>query len=195
MSVSLCHFQHHTLIQGLLWMCALTSCLVSGARGPPIEGDPSAWTCATIDSLIDDGLTTGAAGGNWSFEGAESADEMSTCGWNESTTPKIHNPRTRPLPPTSMSYEGDGLVFQEEGTATCTEDYEPKSRVTASTTRTCHLDGYTSANTGWQFTICVTTTVLPCFDSTLAQNTRLHAPDRTNSTKKQDLRRGLRNWP
>ena len=35
------------------------SCLVSGARGSPIERDPSVCTCVTNDSLIDDGLTTG----------------------------------------------------------------------------------------------------------------------------------------
>ena len=62
------------------------------------------------------------------------------------------------------------------------QGYEAKSRVMASTTRTCHLDGYTCADTGWQFPICVTTTVLPCSISTLAQNRKLDAPDRTNST-------------
>ena len=35
------------------------SCVVSDARGPPIEGDPSVVTSMTNDSLIDDGLTTG----------------------------------------------------------------------------------------------------------------------------------------
>ena len=29
----------------------------SGARGSPIDGDPSVWTCMTNDSLIDDRLT------------------------------------------------------------------------------------------------------------------------------------------
>ena len=46
----------------------------------------------------------------------------------------------------------------------------------------CHPDGYTSADTWWQFTICVATTVLQCSDSTIAQNEKLDAPDRTNST-------------
>ena len=45
LSVSLCHLEHQTLIQSPLWMCAVTGqkrevCLVSGARGSPIEGDP-----------------------------------------------------------------------------------------------------------------------------------------------------------
>ena len=35
------------------------SCLVSGARGSPIEGDPSVWTCLTNNYLMVDRLTTG----------------------------------------------------------------------------------------------------------------------------------------
>ena len=103
-------------------------------------------------------------------------------GGTKAPPPKIHNLCTRPFPPASLSYEGDGLTSREEGTATCTEDYEAKSRVIASTTRTYRLDGCTSANTGWPFSIGVTTTVLPCFASTLAQNGRLGAPECTNST-------------
>ena len=80
------------------------------------------------------------------------------------------------VPPASTSHDGDDLAFQEEGTTTCTEDYKAKSRVIASTTRTGHLDGCTSADVGWQFPVCVTTTVLLCFASTLAQNERRDAP-------------------
>ena len=103
-------------------------------------------------------------------------------GGTKAPPPKIHNLFTRPFPPASMSYEGDGLTSREEGTATCREDYEAKSRVIASTTRTCRLDGSTSASTGWPFPIGVATTVLPCFASTFAQNGRLGAPECTNST-------------
>ena len=88
-------------------------------------------------------------------ESAHGAEETLACGWNESATSKIHNPLTRPskgclvsVPPASTSHEGDGLAFQEEGTATRIEGHEAKSRVIASTTRTCHLDGYTSADAG-----------------------------------------------
>ena len=47
------------------------------------------------------------------------------------------------------------------------EGYEAKSRVTVPTARTCHLDDYTSADTGWLFLIGVTTTVSECSDSTI----------------------------
>ena len=138
-------------------MCAVNgqrreSCLVSGARGPPIEGDPSVWTCMTNDYLIVDRLTTcepqacadpSLGGSVWSDttptndgwglgdngggESAVGADDTSTIGWNsKSTTPKI---------PASTSYDGDDLAFQEEGTTTCTKDQEADSRVIASTTR------------------------------------------------------------
>ena len=138
------------------------SCLVSGARGPPIEGDPSVWTCKTNDYLIDDWLTTGEPqacanlglggsvrseldgsegiaptdeggdfGDNGVGEGASGA-EMSTCGWNENTT-------TQDL---QSSYAHLGVQSR-----LC---LEANSRVTASTTRTGHLDGDTSADVGWQ---------------------------------------------
>ena len=87
-----------------------------------------------------------------------------------------------PSPPASTSHDGECRDFQEEGTATCTEGYEAKSRVIAPTTLTRHLDLYTSADTGWQFPNCVTTTVLLCSDSTIARNEKLDAADRTNST-------------
>ena len=136
----------------------------------------------SIPSEIAHAYDGGGLGDNGGGESAYSADETSTCGWNERTTTKMHNPLTRPFPPASLSYEGDGLVFQEEGTANCTEDYDAKSMVIALTTRTCHLDGHTSADTGWQVTMCAKMTMLLCFASTLAQNKRLDAPDRTNST-------------
>ena len=194
--------------------CVVFRCAVSLL----LMEDPSVWTCMTNDSLIDDRLTTGEpqacaslslgcsirsdiahtydGGGlrdNGGEESASGADETSTCGWNESTFSKIHNPLTpskgsfASVPPASTSHDGDRLTFQEEGTATCTEGYEAKSRVIASTTRTCHLDGYTSADAGWQFTICVTTTVLPCFASTLAQKKAGR-----DWSHKHDYERGLR---
>ena len=70
-------------------------------------------------------------------------------GGTKAPPPKIHKLCTRLFPPASMSHEGDGLTSREEGTATCTEDYEAKPRAMASTTRTCRLDGCTSASTGW----------------------------------------------
>ena len=139
--------------------------MVSDAHGSPIEGDPSAWTGMTNDSLIDDGLTMGeprmcanpSLGGSIRSEFNGSEGIADTC-------------------------DGDGLAFQQEGTATCTEGYEAKSRVTVPTARTCHLDDYTSADTGWLFLIGVTTTVSLCSDSTITQTEKLSAPDHTNST-------------
>ena len=58
----------------------------------------------------------------------------------------------------------------------------PSWSATASTTQICHFDGYTHADTGLQFPSCVTTTLLQCSDSTIAQNEKLDAPDCTNST-------------
>ena len=123
------------------------------------SGEPQAcanWSFGgSIRSDIAHTYDGGGLGDNGGEESVYGAEETSTCGWNESTTSKIHNPLTRPsegclvsVPPASTSHEGDGLAFQEEGTATRTEGYEAKSRVIASTTRTCHLDGYTSADAG-----------------------------------------------
>ena len=207
LSVCLCHLDHQTLIQSPLWMCAVTGqrrevCLVSGARGSPIEGDPPVWTYMTNDHVIDGGLTTGEpqACADLSLGGSIRSDisptndgggldDTSKRGWNESTIPKIHNPFTHSsecslasVPPASASHDCDGLALQEEGTTTCADDCEAKLRVIASTTRTGHLDGYTSADVGWQFSVWVTTTVLLFFPSTPAQNKRLHALDCPNST-------------
>ena len=162
-----------------------------------VEGDPSVWTSMTNDSLIDDGLKTDEpqACANLSlgssirlgiahtYDGGRLGDD----GWNESTSPKTHNPLARfsecslaSVPLASTSQEGDGLAFQEEG---C----KAKSRVFAPTTRTCHLDGYTSADTSWQFPVGVTTTMLQCSDTTprMKSSTRPIAPTR---------RVGLASW-
>ena len=129
---------------------------------------------------------------------AYGADESSTCGWNECTIPQDSQSSHARLGVQSClhpstGHDGAGLAFQEEGTATCTEGYEAKSKVIASTTRTCHLDGCTSADAGWQFTMCFTTTVLPCFASTSPRTQswtrRSHKLD-----YQRDLRRALRYW-
>ena len=207
LSVCLCHLQHQTLIQSLLWMRAVTGqkrevCLVSGARGSPIEGDPPVWTCVTNNYVIDDRAHHRRAAGVCRPElwwlnpvGYHAHERRWRSGWyvqawmERKHYPKIHNPLTQPsecslasVPPASASHDCDGLALQEEGTTTCAEDCEAKSRVIASTTRTGHLDGNTSADVGWQFRVWVTTTVLLCFASTLAQKKRLHALDCPNST-------------
>ena len=96
--------------------------IMSGARGSPIEGDPSVWTCMTNDYLIDDRLTTGepqacadlslggsirsditptndggGLGDNGGGESVCGADDMSTRGWNKSTTPKDSQSSCTPL--------------------------------------------------------------------------------------------------
>ena len=97
-----------------------------------VEGGPSVWTSMTNDSLIDDGLKTDEpqACANLSlgssirlgiahtYDGGRLGDD----GWNESTSPKTHNPLARfsecslaSVPLASASQEGDGLAFQEEG--------------------------------------------------------------------------------
>ena len=73
------------------------------------------------------------------------------------------------VPPASASHDCDGVALQEECTDTCTESYEAKSSATTLTTQICHVDGWTYADTGLQFTSCVTTTLLQCSDSTIAQ--------------------------
>ena len=97
--------------------------------------------------------------------------------WNDSTFPKIHNPLTRTsnynlvsVLPASTGHDGDALAFQEEGSATCTEGYEAKSRVTAST-------------------------VLPCSASTLTKNKKLGAPRSHKLDCWRDFLRGLRYGP
>ena len=72
--------------------------------------------------------------------------------------------------------------MQEELAATCAESYEAKSSATALTAQVCHFDGYTYADTGFQFTSCVTTTLSQCSDSTIAQTEKFDALDCTNST-------------
>ena len=140
----------------------------------------------------------GGLGDNCGEESAYGADETYTCVWNDSTLPQIHHPLTRPsecslasVLPASTGQDGDGLAFQEEGTATRTESYEAKSRVIASTTQTCHLDVYAFADTGWQFPICVTTTVLQCSTSTLAPQKKKSS---TRSIAQIRLSAGLASW-
>ena len=144
-------------------------------------GEPQACANLSLGGSIRSDLAHtydgGGLGANGGEQSAYGADDTPTCGWSESTFSNIHNPLARTsvcslasVPPASTSHDVDGLAFQEEGIATCTEGHEAKSRVIASNTRTRHLDGYTSADAGWQFSMCVTTTVLPCFAGTLAQD-------------------------
>ena len=94
-------------------------------------------------------LSTVVVSDNCGEESAHGAGETDMCVWDDSTFPKINNPVTRSwecglasVPQAGTGHESDGLAFQGESPATCTEDYEAKSRVIASTTQTCHLDGY-----------------------------------------------------
>ena len=85
--------------------------MVSDAHGSPIEGDPSAWTGMTNDYLIDDGFTAGEPRmcANLSLGGSIQSEFNGSEGIAD-------------------TYDGDGLAFQKEGTATCTEGCEAKSR-------------------------------------------------------------------
>ena len=128
-------------------------------RGSLIEGDPSVSTCMTNDYLIDDGLLS--LGGSIRSDITPTNDGGGlgdNGGWNKCTTPRFtilsRTPRSAVLPLSHLHVRimmATTLTFQEEGTTTCTEDYVAKSRVIASTTRTGHLEGYTSADVGWQF--------------------------------------------
>ena len=126
--------------------------------------------------------------------GAESGHGVAEtdCLWNDSTSLKINNSlfthssecSLASVPPACGSHDCNGLVLQEEGTATFAECYEVKSSATALTTQICNFDGYTA--TGLLFSSCVTTTLLRCSDSTIAQNEKFDAlgwaPDGTNWT-------------
>ena len=90
--------------------------------------------------------------------------------------------RLASVPPGSASHDCDGLALQEGCTATCAESYEAKSSATALTTQICHFDGYTFADSGLPFSSCVTTTLLQCSDSTIAQTEKFDALDCTSST-------------
>ena len=126
-------------------------------------------------------------GGNCGAESGHGVAETD-CVWNDSTSLKINNsPFTcssecslASVPPASASHDCNGLALQEEGTATCAESYEVKSSATALTTQKCNFDGNT--DTGLLFPSCVTTTLLRCSDSTIAQNEKFDAVDCTNST-------------
>ena len=111
------------------------------------------------DTFFDDGL-----GEKCRKERAYGADETNTCVWNDSTFPKGHNPVTRPsefspaiVLPAKACHDGDGLAFQEEDSATCTENDEAQSTESVPT-------------------------MLPCSTSTLVQNIRFDLPDLPNST-------------
>ena len=106
-------------------------------------------TCATTILRVSCALSTVVVCDNCGEEGAHGAGETDMCVRDDSTFPKINNPVTRSLecglasvPQAGTGHESDGLAFLGESTATCTEDHEAKSRVIASTTQTCHLDGY-----------------------------------------------------
>ena len=86
------------------------------------------------------------------------------------------------VPPASVSHDCDGLPLQEERTSTCEESYGTKLSATALTAQMCHFDGYTYGDTGLPFPSYVTTTLLQCFDSTVAQAEKFDACDGTNST-------------
>ena len=73
-------------------------------------------------------------------------------------------------------------------------NYETKSSATALTAQICHFDGYTFADTGLQFPSCVTTTLLQCSDSPIAETEKFDALDCTNSTVGGNLHCGLRYW-
>ena len=115
--------------------------------------------------------------------------ETYPCVWNDSTSFKINNlPLTcssecslASVPPASASHDCDGLVLQEECPATSAESSEAKSSETALTTQIYHFDGHSCADTGLQ-SPCVTTNLLQCSDSTIAQNEKFDALDCTNST-------------
>ena len=79
------------------------------------------------------------------------------------------------VPPARASHDFNGLALQEECPATGAESYEAKLRATALTAQIRHSDGYTYAAKGLQFTRCVTTTLLRCSDSTLAQNEKVRS--------------------
>ena len=156
---------------GTLPRCVLLVCHVQEFDG--LEG--IAHTC--------DGV---GLGDNCGTEGAHGEDEAHSCVWNDSTSLKINNsPLTCSsecslafVPPASASHDGDGLTC----TATCAESYEAKSRATALTIQICHFDGYTYADTGLQFTSCVTTALSQCSDSPVAHTAKFDGPDCTNST-------------
>ena len=92
-------------------------------------------------------------------EGAHGGAGTYPCVWNDSTFLKMNN---HPL-------RGSSETSQEECLAPCTESYKAKWRGTALTAK------------GLQFPRCVTTTLLRCSDSTLTQDEKFEALDRTNS--------------
>ena len=127
----------------------------------------------------------GGLGDNCGEEGAHGAGETDMCVGRQHLS-QINNPVTRPsecslasVLQASTSHEGDGLAFQGESTATCTEDHEAKSRVIASTTQTCHLDGY---GFGLAVHHLRHDDRVAVFCQHPHSNKKLDTPDRTNST-------------
>ena len=129
-------------------------------------------------------------GDNCGAECAQGVAETYPCVWDDSTSLKIINPpltcssecSLASVPPASASHDCDGLALQEECTAICAESFEAKSSATALTAQICHFGGYTYADTGLQFSSCVTTTLSQRSDSSTAQTEKFDALDCTNST-------------
>ena len=117
-------------------------------------------------------------GNNGGAEGAHGMAETHSRVGNGSISFKIHNPpltcssedSPASVPPASASHDCDDLVLQGECATLCAECYEAKSSATALTTQICHFNGYTYADAGCQFSICVTATLWQCSDSTVAQD-------------------------
>ena len=116
-------------------------------------------------------------------EGAHGVAGTGPCVWNDSTSLKFYNPHLTcssecslaSVTPATASHDCDGLPLQEERTATSAEGHGTKLGATTLTTQMCHFDGYTYADTGSQFSSCVTTALLQCSDSTIAQTEKFDA--------------------
>ena len=145
---------------GTLPRCVLPVC--AGQEVDDLEG--IAHTC--------DGV---GLGDNCGAECVHGVSKTNPCVWNDCISLKTNNsPFTcssecslASVPAASASHDCNGLTLQEEGTATCAENYEAKSSATALTARICHFDGHTYADTGLPFPSCVTTTLLQRSDSTV----------------------------
>ena len=147
------------------------------SHGSPIEGDPAVWTSMTNDSWTDRGLPTsesqacanlslgdsirsdiahtddgGGLGDNYGEESAHGADGV--CGTTAPSprfTILLRAPRSAVLPPSYWQVRvmmATVSLFRKKALPLVQRDgYEAKSRIIASTTRTCHFDGYTCADT------------------------------------------------
>ena len=96
----------------------------------------------------------------------------------------LRAPRSPVLPPSHQHVRVMMVtvsLFRKNALPLVRRGYEPKSRVVASTTRTCHLDGYPQMRVGSS----PFASRRPCCRVLPAPSTRtkkLDAPDRTNST-------------